>query len=170
MRNGLGPPLPGPLGRLPVGLTVPWPGFWFVGAVPFARALIRLGLSLRRNAASSARPCANLAATPPSAAALSAISWSWSAARSTAWSAFVVIAWPGAPRRSRRARSWSPSCAPRALLPRRATHRDRSRPTYAASVEAYREAGSGKRRYGAYLFLVVCRESRVRSRRRSVRG
>ena len=47
IRNGLGPrPLPG---RFPVGLTLPWTGFSLVGAIPFARALIRLGLSLRRN-------------------------------------------------------------------------------------------------------------------------
>ena len=58
-------------------------GLFVVGAVPFARALIRLGLSFRRNSASSASGCANLAATPPSAAALSAISWRWSAALST---------------------------------------------------------------------------------------
>jgi hypothetical protein len=44
------------------------PGFWFVGASPFARALIRLGFSLRRKSASSASGSASFALTPPSPA------------------------------------------------------------------------------------------------------
>ena len=44
--------------------AVPWLGLWCFGARPFARALIRLGLSLRTNSASSASGWANFAATP----------------------------------------------------------------------------------------------------------
>ena len=45
----------------PDGATGPWAGFSSVGASPFARARIRLGLSLRREAASSARGWASFA-------------------------------------------------------------------------------------------------------------
>ena len=45
---------------------MPSAGFWFVGAWPFTRLTMRLGFSLRRNAASSASGCASLALRPPS--------------------------------------------------------------------------------------------------------
>ena len=72
------------LGRLPS-----------VGSSPLIRFAIRLGLSLRTKAASSASGCAAFSATPPRSAALSAVFCSVSAAFSTASSPTAIYFFTG---------------------------------------------------------------------------
>jgi len=101
------------------------------GALPFARAAIRLGLSLRRNSASSASSWASFPRTPGWPAASSACLRSQSAARSTVWSALFISS-PEALRRWRCGRRSTPPSGRPSSPPRRSRRTGRSRAAFAA--------------------------------------
>src|SRR5256714_7561364 len=135
--HGFGPP---PLcfgfsgfGAGATGVTVSETGFSFVGASPRARAAMRLGLSLRRNAASSASGSASLPFRPFCPAAFCASSLSLSAARSIVWSIWsrAGISSSVAPRPSRASRCGTPCVVPPSWRPRRCPHTGRSRAAFA---------------------------------------